>query len=130
MAGSAAPRALVAPAAFALFLALPACASDDENRPPQFFPDANLLAPRTCGEVRTGTLSSGDILLHEMPAGCGAEGQECPVYDLPAFAQACKQGLPFASCQNGRWVLRCDAEAGVLDATPDTADDVADASMD
>lgn len=93
-----------------------ACGSDDQNRPPEFVPDATTSAPRRCEEVRAGQVVNGAVWYDGEPAACGADGMQCPVFDVAAFAGVCKVGAPNAICQNGRWVVSCHLDAGLADA--------------
>lgn len=109
----------------ALFFA--GCASD-EDHPPEYVPDATGSAPRTCGEVRTAEVTGTAIWIDGAPAGCGASGQECPVFDVATFAGICAQGIPVATCQTGKWVVLCRLDAGLPDGNSDAQ--AADASAD
>lgn len=95
-----------------------ACGSD-ESHPPEFSPDANLAKPRTCAEVRQGAVQSGAVWVDDAPAACGPTAQECPVFDLSAFSSVCKQGVPYATCKGGGWVVNCSSDAGAADAAKD-----------
>lgn len=98
-----------------------ACGSDEENRPPEFVPDATTTAPRKCDEVRKGEAVNGAVWFDGEPAACGADGMECPVFDVDAFSGVCKIGTPNASCQNGHWVVSCLLDAGPADASSSDA---------
>lgn len=101
-----------------VFFGCAACGSD-EVHPPEFVPGDAMGAPRSCAEVRAGEVHSGTFWVAGGPAGCGPTAQECPVFDIPAFADACKVGVPFASCQSARWVVRCELDSGLSDASAD-----------
>ncbi len=105
-------RALIALA----LAALAAACSDDETHPPEFSPDANVAQPRTCAEVRKGEVKGGVVWVEGAPAACGPNAQECPVFDLDTFTGICKQGVPYATCKEGRWVVHCNQDAGATDA--------------
>lgn len=109
-------------------LVLAGCSKDAENHPPEFHPDGTAMAPKTCGEVRKGEPSGGAILIEGGTVGCAAEGQECPVADVPAFTNACVKGLPTAVCFGSQWKLQCDLEAGLPEAGDAGTDATGDAS--
>lgn len=93
-----------------------ACSASEEDRPAEFVPDASTTAPRKCDQVRKGEVVKGAVWYDGEPAACGANGMECPVYDLADFAAVCKIGTAYATCQNGKWVVWCDLDAGISDA--------------
>ena len=104
-----------------LALALLGCAAcgSDQSHPPEFVPGDAMGAPRSCAEVRAGEVHSGAFWVAGGPARCGPTAQECPVFDLQAHANLCKQGVPFASCQSGTWVVHCELDSGISDASSD-----------
>lgn len=125
-----------APFALLVALTLVGCSKDEQNHPPEFHPEGGFHVPKTCGEVRNGEPSGGAILVDGGMAGCAAEGQQCPVSDLPAFADACSKGAPTAVCSSSEWKVHCDLDSGVPDAAEagtdakDDAGSVTDAGSD
>jgi hypothetical protein len=109
-------------------LALIGCGKDSQNHPPEFHPEGGVVAPKTCGEVRQGEPSGGVILIEGGMAGCAAEGQQCPLSDLPTFADACIKGAPSALCYGSQWKVHCDLDAGVAEAGEAGSDAAGDAS--
>lgn len=102
-----------------VIFSLAACSAPDEEHPPQYSPDGASSPPRECAEVRQGEAKKGAVWYQGAPAACGATGMECPIFDVAAFAGVCAKGTPVATCQNGRWLVSCDLDAGVLDAAED-----------
>lgn len=101
---------------FASF-AFGACSASEESHPPQFSPDATGSAPRKCEEVRKGEVHGNAVWVDGQPAACGADGMQCAVFDLASFGGICAAGTPYAVCQLGKWVIHCDQDAAVLDAS-------------
>ena len=101
-------------------LVLAGCAAEESHPAEYQNPDASMPIPRTCDEARKGEVKQGNaIWLAGAPAGCGAVGQLCPIFDVDAFASVCKLGTPYGECQAVGWMVLCDLDAGLTDAATD-----------
>jgi hypothetical protein len=96
--------------AFGLLCALTSCSSTPERPPPPQFVGRAIENPTTCGDLPSAERTKTGFLFDGGPAGCVAEGLECPLLD--SGPDACAAGeLPFAECVGELWRPTCAGRA-------------------